>query len=310
MCGCIAIVVQRFRQCKLLLDEEQWITVGGDVGGVVGDRNYNDSCGLLVYVSFSSSATKTQVETAAQTVLNLPVLTTGLWGDSKSSTKSVLSLASTFSSSCSLVIVPQANLISKVKQQGKSIQYHGQRDKQSGEKLYDYFCHCIQGILLETQCEARSQDLPEWYNKRKAFLDQQNNKSLSPSPATPPEELFRDYVKYSEWDERGIPTKDSVGKELTKSNTKKLNKIYEGQMKKHIKWKEEQHEVGNVDVPTSEECVHPSSTVVAAETPPMEEQWDRCLDETFCHFVKGSFGKRQGLDFYSDMGPFVHSFQV
>ena len=144
MCGCIAIVVQRFRQCKLLLDEEQWITVGGDVGGVVGDRNYNDSCGLLVYVSFSSSATKTQVETAAQTVLNLPVLTTGLWGDSKSSTKSVLSLASTFSSSCSVVIVPQANLITFT---GGQNVHHELHNRPRGVELAGLFIGGISELL-------------------------------------------------------------------------------------------------------------------------------------------------------------------
>jgi len=121
----VSIVVQRFRQCKLLLNEEQWVTVGEE-------DNSSSSCGLLAYISFGSSTSQSQVEAAAQTLLNLPVLTTGLWGDS-SSTQSILSLATASTSSCSLVIVPQANLISKVK--GKTIQYHGQIDKDSGEQL-------------------------------------------------------------------------------------------------------------------------------------------------------------------------------
>ncbi len=295
----VSIVVQRFRQCKLLINEEQWVTVGGAV------ENCN-SCGLLAYISFASSTTLSQVETAAQTLLNLPVLTTGLWGD-ESCTQSILGLAAAASSSCSLVSVPQANLISKVKQQGKSIQYHGQIDKERGEELYDYFCSCIQGILLETQCETRSEDLPEWYIKRKAFLEQQSNGSQkkSHSPATPPEEIFRDDLKYSEWDEKGIPTKDSEGNALTKSGIKKLNKLYEAHVKKHMKWKEEEEQKCHNDCATEQSC----SSRVTTEAPPVE-QWDECLDETFCHFVKGSFGKRQGLEFCSDMGPFVHSFQV
>ena len=135
----------------------------------IGDDGENSSCcGLLAYISFGSSTTQSQVEAAAQTLLNLPVLTTGLWGDS-SSTQSILGLATASISSCSLVIVPQANLISKVK--GKSIQYHGQIDKDLGEQLYDYFCSHIQGLLLEGQCKARSEDLPEWYTKRKTFLE-------------------------------------------------------------------------------------------------------------------------------------------
>lgn len=269
-----------------------------------GDDDNSNSCGLLAYISFSSSTTHSQVETAAQTLLNLPVLTIGFWGDKESSTQSILSLAATSTPSCcSLVIVPQANLISRVKQQGKSIQYHGQIDKERGEELYNYFCSCIQGILLETQCKTRSEELPEWYIRRKAFFEQQQSSKKSHSPATPPGELFRDDLKYSEWDERGIPIKDSQGNALTKSGVKKLNKIIQVHTTKHIKWKEEQQECGNSD----EQTCCPSS--VATEAPPVE-QWDESLDETFCHFVKGSFGKRQGLEFCSDMGPFVHSFQV
>eukprot|EP00984_Skeletonema_dohrnii_P011524 scaffold4605_cov150-Skeletonema_dohrnii-CCMP3373.AAC.2 len=290
----VSIVVQRFRKCKLLLNEEQWVTVGDD-------SENSGSCGLLAYISFGSSTTQSEVEAAAQTLLNLPVLTTGLWGDS-SSTQSILGLATASISSCSLVIVPQANLISKVK--GKSIQYHGQIDKDLGEQLYDYFCSYIQGLLLEGQCKARSEDLPEWYIKRKTFLEQQQQSKKSYSPSTPPDEMFRDASKYSEWDEKGIPTKDSEGNALTKSGMKKLTKLHEAHRKKHIKWKEEQQKSG--DDCASEQTL-PSS--VAAEAPPVE-QWDGCLDDTFCHFVKGSFGKRQGLEFTSDMGPFVHSFQV
>eukprot|EP00986_Skeletonema_menzelii_P015578 scaffold12096_cov136-Skeletonema_menzelii.AAC.2 len=289
----VSIVVQRFRQCKLLLNEEQWVTVGEE-------DNNSSSCGLLAYISFGSSTTQSQVEAAAQTLLNLPVLTTGLWGDS-SSTQSILSLATASTSSCSLVIVPQANLISKVK--GKTIQYHGQIDKDSGEQLYDYFCSCIQGLLLEAQCEARSEELPEWYIKRKRFLEQQQSKK-SHSPSTPPEDIFRDDLKYSEWDERGIPTTDSEGNALTKSAMKKLNKMYESHKKKYFKWKEDEQQRcdnGNASEQTT--------SSMATDAPPVE-QWDGCLDETFCHFVKGSFGKRQGLEFSSDMGPFVHSFTV
>lgn len=292
----VSIVVQRFRQCKVLLDEKDWVTVGG------GD----DSCGLLVYISFASSTSVPQVETAAQTLLNIPVLTIGLWGDGESSTQSLLSLATASSSSCSLVIIPQANLISKVKQQGKSIQYHGQINKQRGSELYDHFCSYIQGLLLEAQCEIRSQDLPDWYLKRKAYLQQQqqqNNSAKSYSAATPPEQIFQDDTKYSEWDERGIPTKDSEGVELTKSGRKKLSKIYDAHMKKHMKWKEENDGTTNEAFPTP-------SIVTPQETNPPDERYDDSLDPAFCHFIKGSFGRRQGLEFISDMGPFVHTFQV
>ena len=44
-------------------------------------------------------------------------------------------------------------------------------------------------------------------------------------------------------------------------------------------------------------------------TIPPPSRWDNSLDPSFCHFLAGSFGKRQGLELHSDMGPFVHSFQ-
>ncbi|KZV98892.1 cysteinyl-tRNA synthetase, partial [Exidia glandulosa HHB12029] len=47
-----------------------------------------------------------------------------------------------------------------------------------------------------------------------------------------PEDMFRTEA-YSEWDERGIPTKDKDGKELSKSATKTLNKAWEVQRKLH-----------------------------------------------------------------------------
>jgi hypothetical protein len=112
----VSIVVQRFRKCRLLIDELKYVTVGGG-----GD---DSGCGLLAYVSFASTATPSQVEQAARTLLNLPILTTGLWGDDGSSTMSVIALAAEPTSSASLVVVPQANMISKVKKDGKSIQYH------------------------------------------------------------------------------------------------------------------------------------------------------------------------------------------
>ncbi|CAG5133259.1 unnamed protein product, partial [Candidula unifasciata] len=50
----------------------------------------------------------------------------------------------------------------------------------------------------------------------------------------PPSELFRKETdKYSVFDERGIPTHDASGQELTKSALKKLVKLYEAQEKKY-----------------------------------------------------------------------------
>ncbi|KAL7525519.1 hypothetical protein ACHAWF_001397 [Thalassiosira exigua] len=190
----VSVVVQRFRECRLLILEESYVAVGG------GD----ESCGLLVYVSFASSTTVSQVQQAAQTLLNLPVLTTGLWGDGETSTKSLLSLAR-----------KKANLISKVKQGGKSIQYHGQIDKGKGHELYDCFCDCLRSKILEAQCLSNSVELPEWYKARQSFWEKQNNnKKQSIAPSLPPDQLFYDEEKYSEWDERGFPLKNAEPRAL------------------------------------------------------------------------------------------------
>ncbi|KAJ2826927.1 cysteinyl-tRNA synthetase [Coemansia erecta] len=56
-----------------------------------------------------------------------------------------------------------------------------------------------------------------------------------------PEDMFRTpemHELYSAWDERGIPTKDKAGEELTKNKVKKLAKEYDAQKKLHEKYLE------------------------------------------------------------------------
>ncbi|KAJ3521415.1 hypothetical protein NM208_g13297 [Fusarium decemcellulare] len=42
--------------------------------------------------------------------------------------------------------------------------------------------------------------------------------------------------EYSEWDENGIPTVDTVGSVLSKNRRKKLVKEWENQKKRHEEW--------------------------------------------------------------------------
>ncbi|EHK97956.1 putative cysteinyl-tRNA synthetase [Glarea lozoyensis 74030] len=51
-----------------------------------------------------------------------------------------------------------------------------------------------------------------------------------------PLDMFRD-DRYSEWDEEGIPTRTSDGKEVPKSGIKKMKKDWERQKKAHEEWK-------------------------------------------------------------------------
>jgi hypothetical protein len=107
----VHLVVQRYRTCKLLLEDEgRWASI--------------ESPGMLLYVSFAASADAASVHAAAETVLNLPVLTNGLWGDG-SQTRSIRQIIHDHRddandedgpavAGCSIAVVPQANLISKV----------------------------------------------------------------------------------------------------------------------------------------------------------------------------------------------------
>ncbi|KAK2157413.1 hypothetical protein LSH36_192g03015 [Paralvinella palmiformis] len=53
----------------------------------------------------------------------------------------------------------------------------------------------------------------------------------------PPSELFKtDPPQYSQFDDKGIPTHDAEGKDLTKSQLKKLRKLYEAQEKKYSEY--------------------------------------------------------------------------
>ena len=101
----VKLVFQRFRRASIFID--------GKMTGVGSSDPF--SCGLLVYVSFAKSATKEKALQAARTIVNLPILTRGAWGDG-SSPLSVLDIASSNKNNLapSLLLVPQANLISKV----------------------------------------------------------------------------------------------------------------------------------------------------------------------------------------------------
>ena len=385
--GVVHLVVQRYRSCKVLLEEKKWIEVGyGDVdmGGGSGDGNavvgkvedmetntavssssldspltqqqrQQQHCGLLVYVSFASTADKAKVEQAVTTLLNLPVLTTGLWGDGVS-TVSLLQLLSSSSSAAtieretqtiesdennnnpclaaavaSVAIIPQANLICKVKGQGKSIQYHGQIEKVAGQVLYNYFCDYLRGAILEHQFSCRKNNsLPDWYCEWKK--EHSNSSSAGASsggppydPSISPNQLFRDPSRYAAWDDAtGLPTADAGGQPLTKSALKKLRKLHESHQKKHLKWKEKkqkQQEAGAIggaeqaDVAVTaktENLTIEEGTAAAQPQPqgPSEDQWAASLDPSFCQIVAGSFGMRQGLEIRSNMGPFCHLMKV
>jgi len=269
----LRLVVQRFRQASFLVDGK--VVHVGEKCDIV-EPTTAASCGLVVYISFAKSATTEKALQAARTVLNLPLLTHGSWGDG-SSTTSVFDMASSSESRPYLLLVPQANLISKVKSQGKSIQYHGQIDKEVGKQLYADFLNYVRALLLEHQCATLKQPVPKWVT---SVLD--TKKTIDAS--VPPDEMFQDNSVYSEWDDDGIPTKDSNEQDLTKSAIKKLRKQRESQKKRYDKF---------------------LNTTVTNKPKSETADWS-LLNPASCTVVGGTFGARQGLEICSDMGPFCH----
>ena len=361
----VHLVFQRYRSCRILLREKDWVDVPTTINAakqVATEESSSSSssqqqqqhCGLLVYVSFSSAATHESVMKAAQTILQLPVLTRGKWGDDSipvslwsliqdglaarqpkaacSKDDNDTSKRHVIKPTTSLVLVPQANLISRVKSQGKSIQYHGQMEKTKCQAYFENLTNQIRAELLQEQYKAATASssetstaspLPDWFVKWKtAVLEQQHKKQAMSSsatealPSTPPNQIFRDMTdKYSSWDDTGLPLTDSEGNPLTKSALKRVRKIYEAHSKRHEKWKEKNPVTGAMQNESSvEENDKGTTEEQMTNTVPsyaiLEKLFEEALDDSICHVVAGSFGMRQGLEMKSDMGPFCHTVQL
>lgn len=189
----------------------------------------------------------------------------------------------------------------QVKSQGKSIQYHGQVDKETGQQLYHYFCDCLCAIILERQCLRLNNEQPEWFLERQKAL--QAAQSSTPSPDLAPNQLFRDATKYSAWDDDGFPINNNEGAPVSKSALKKLRKQLDAHTKRNDKWRT-QHP-GQLPIDFAEEQRRQSQLVLIDKA-----RWESVLDPTYCRVVCGSFGLRQGLRVDSDMGPFCHVVQL
>ena len=268
----------------------------------------------------------------------------------------------------SLLIVPQANLISKVYKNGKSIQYQDQiSPKDLGQEMFDKLCATVRTMLIDHQVECRNNTLDKKTNNNNKGSKQ--NQPTTPDPSIPPNELFRRgryeglYATYDPV--TGIPltlmVKDT-GKNnndddddehngqkeqentivdinenntISKSARKKLQKIYDAHTKRHEKWKLKQQQTQQVETLTvndggGDRCMgcnddkqggegqeQTTTTIAGISDPSVNEESikkisldPRELDPSFIQFVTGSFGKRQGLELFSDMGPFCHIVDV
>lgn len=306
--GAVKLVIQRFRSASLLLSPGETIQTNKS------QDQAQATCGMLVYVSFSKAAesNRSAIFTAARTLLNLSVLTRGVWGDG-SGTVSALELATELdkangaasSSGVPIVLVPQANLISKVKNNGKSIQYHGQVAKAVGKELFDIFVRSVQMIAYEHQCLARGEEISA--SLRKAFADVGGSTSDSSSrkgsgtqavdPSVPPREMFRDHSLYENWDDDGVPIAKLGGGKPTKSAIKKMKKQQLAQKKRYEKYLA----TGGAAKVSNENTIKNNG-----KDGDDGEDILKKLSDGFVKCVAGTFGNLQALSFESDMGPFCH----
>ena len=307
------VVVQRYRSCQLLINETDWVSVGDNSLGDLkdGETAQDGHCGLLVYISFARDCSFSTVDRTVTAILNLPVLTAGQWGDGSSSTHSLNDQWARTPMTASLVIVPQANLISSLKKKdGSSIQYHDQCSKERGRVLYHYFVNEVYDRFFRNSYGVDQSSLtPKWYSQWINFRTNVNmvteRTPASLDPSIPPSQIFRDATTYSQWNEEtGIPISDMDGQPLTKSALKKLHKVYQGHAKRHEKWKLQQND--------PDMCEKNMAQSVETDTKNMELTvfpWQE-ISMDFRAIVFGTFGKRQGVNYQSDMGPFVHQFTV
>lgn len=298
----VCMVVQRYRGATIMCNDNETIRVGKSGASPKAAASSQAYCGLMVYVSFAKGCNQSAVKAAAKIIVNLPVLTVGEWGDGNK-TMNVVDLAKQHPNAASVVIVPQASLINKVKSQGRSLQYHGQIGREEGNTLYHYFVNTVRGLVLESQCQARKEPLPEWYQK--SCSAQSGSSHQKASPSIPPEDLFRDETLYSKFDENtGIPLADAEGEPITKSAQKKMRKAQAAHRVRHLKYLRENR--GNDDAAS----VATASTTSTSASSSSKKHWANAIDPSFVQVVAGTFGKRQSLEFVADMGPFCHVVQV
>jgi hypothetical protein len=215
-----------------------------------------------------------------------------------------------------------------VKSQGKSIQYHGQIPKEHGQELYEYFVDRIRSAVYEEAAQPLSNGpLPQSYRVWKEHRFQPKTvpqEWLQADASLPADRLFRNFRAaadgaatagryYGSFDASGLPLTDANGAPLSKSALKRLRKLYDAHERRHAKWKEQQERHGVNDhsaATTTDETSTTTPTDAASTTAVASIDWGDLLDGTVCPVVAGSFGKRQGLEFQSDMGPFCHLFHI
>ena len=307
----IRMVIQRYRQASILIEETKVVTVGTKSSSLIdimanlalsSSPSSQATLGLLAYISFGKTATEDKILQASKTLLNMPIGTLGAWGDG-SATKSMLQLlkgkpnTAESPSPLSIILVPQANLIAKITKNGKSIQYRDQIAKEKGQEYYNLFCDTVQTLLVEHERQCRDSTAPQ---KSSHKSKKPPSSSTLPDPSIPPNELFcrTRGDEYNSFDENGFPITRSDGEPISKSARKRIQKQYDSHMKRH-----EKYLIQKKDQPEQKKEEQNDKSV---QEPSQEKPSIVDLDPSFIQLIRGSFGKRQGLEIQSDMGPFCH----
>ncbi|KAI0208122.1 Cysteine--tRNA ligase, cytoplasmic [Lamellibrachia satsuma] len=89
-------------------------------------------------------------------------------------------------------------------------------------------------LLKEREEKLRQEELKRLEKEKKKAEKESQQAAKDAQKKIAPSELFRLQTdKFSQFDENGMPTHDVLGKELSKSQLKKLSKLYEAQEKKY-----------------------------------------------------------------------------
>jgi len=266
--------------------------------------------------------------------------------DGSFSSSSSSSFSSSSSPIISLMVIPQAGLVSSIKDSGKALNYHHQMQKEEGKKYYEKL-QCIMKKLI-----AEELGLVDKTNNIKMKKDLIHDRDL------PPSQMFRQgslwIGKFSSFDNNGIPILDKNGNEISKGQKKKLIRLHAAAVKKYEKkitanttttttitttkttnmndtnkfHDGNQNDINQENENNGYHNHHNSTSTLEEEKKILEQSLkgdnknsvnNTCTDifekdhdidiSKYVNLVFGTFGNRQGFRFASVAGPFTHMFQ-
>jgi len=289
----LRVVTMRVDSASLLMNnEDEWAEIGR---------------GLVLHISFFSTATHAGMRKAVRKLLRLPLLSRGKWGD-EHEPESVLKLAPD-EGGIDVLVVPQANLTGAPSSSSNSVRYTDQLPKDAAREMYKCFCDEISIASAEALRPAAALSGAELEAEIRA---KEARNSQDPSLTFKTGEFAG---VYSAFDERGVPTHDAQNAPLSKAALKKCEKIYKTRAAKYAKAVERGDAGGGgVAQPAAAEAVDAAAAAPATggggDAAPLgavaaAEAAGTVLPRVVC----GVFGNRQGFRCVS-AGPTIHCFDL